>query len=170
VDGIGSKIPGATCAATDCISDSLGNSSIFHIAQVVTVSRGEVSLLPCLTIFFRSHTLHHHNQQHSWTLCAQSTITRLLNAPYFAPVIRWGRVNCRSRHRLANSYANAQSKRYSSFALEGFMHVHLIELTGTSSLAPGVDFLGGGPEYFKFIPLTWQDNELMPVLMAKPAE
>jgi hypothetical protein len=55
------------------------------------------------------------------------------------------------------------------------------ELTGVSSggsgldlgASPGdsgLDFFAGGPEYFKIIPLTWQDNEFIPVLMAKPAE
>ena len=34
----------------------------------------------------------------------------------------------------------------------------------------GLDFFAGGPEYFKISPLTWQDNEFIPVLMAKPAE
>ena len=34
----------------------------------------------------------------------------------------------------------------------------------------GSDFFGGGPEYFKFSPFTWQAKELIPVLMAKPAE
>ena len=43
-------------------------------------------------------------------------------------------------------------------------------LIGVSSSAPGLDFFAGGPEYFKIIPLTWQDNEFIPVLMAKPAE
>jgi hypothetical protein len=41
---------------------------------------------------------------------------------------------------------------------------HRAELTGTSSAASGLDFFAGGPEYFKIIPLTWQDNEFMPVL------
>jgi hypothetical protein len=33
-----------------------------------------------------------------------------------------------------------------------------------------LDFFGGEPEYFKIIPLTWQDKEFIPVLMAKPEE
>jgi hypothetical protein len=33
-----------------------------------------------------------------------------------------------------------------------------------------LDFFAGGPEYFKIIPLIWQDNEFIPVLMAKPPE
>jgi hypothetical protein len=33
-----------------------------------------------------------------------------------------------------------------------------------------LDFFGGEPEYFKNIPLTWQDKEFIPVLMAKPEE
>jgi hypothetical protein len=48
--------------------------------------------------------------------------------------------------------------------------VQRVEPTGTSSAASGLVFFGGGPEYFKFIPLTWQDNEFIPVLMLKPAE
>jgi hypothetical protein len=44
------------------------------------------------------------------------------------------------------------------------------EVNGTSSVGPGLDFFGGGPEYFKIIPFTWQDKELIPVLVAKPAE
>jgi microsomal dipeptidase-like Zn-dependent dipeptidase len=47
---------------------------------------------------------------------------------------------------------------------------HRVELTGTSSVGSGLDFFGGGPEYFRMSPFTWQDNELIPVLMAKPAE
>jgi hypothetical protein len=47
---------------------------------------------------------------------------------------------------------------------------HCVELTGVSSVAPGLDFFAGGPEYFKISPFTWQDNELIPVLIAKPAE
>jgi hypothetical protein len=43
-------------------------------------------------------------------------------------------------------------------------------LIGVSPGDSGLDFFGGGPEYFKIIPLTWQDNEFIPVLMAKPAE
>jgi hypothetical protein len=38
------------------------------------------------------------------------------------------------------------------------------------SVGPGLDFFGGEPEYFKIIPLTWQDKEFIPVLMAKPEE
>jgi hypothetical protein len=47
---------------------------------------------------------------------------------------------------------------------------HRVEPTGTSSVGSGLDFFGGGPEYFRMSPFTWQDNELIPVLMAKPAE
>jgi hypothetical protein len=43
-------------------------------------------------------------------------------------------------------------------------------LIGVSSSESGLDFFAGGPEYFKIIPLTWQDNEFIPVLIAKPAE
>ena len=43
-------------------------------------------------------------------------------------------------------------------------------LIGVSSSESGLDFFTGGLEYFKIIPLTWQDNEFIPVLTAKPAE
>ena len=36
------------------------------------------------------------------------------------------------------------------------------EPTGTSSVGPSLDFFGGGPEYFKIIPFTWQNKELIP--------
>jgi microsomal dipeptidase-like Zn-dependent dipeptidase len=51
-----------------------------------------------------------------------------------------------------------------------YFSAHFAELIGTSSVTLGLDFFGGGPEYFKISPFTWQDNELIPVLMAKPAE
>jgi hypothetical protein len=43
-------------------------------------------------------------------------------------------------------------------------------LIGVPPGESGLDFFSGGPEYFKIIPLTWHDNEFIPVLMAKPAE
>ena len=62
------------------------------------------------------------------------------------------------------SYAGPQAARIA------FVLYWSKRLIGVPPSESGLDFFAGGPEYFKIIPLTWQDNEFIPVLMAKPAE
>jgi hypothetical protein len=83
-------------------------------------------------------------------------------------------------HQTFREYINAfTAARESGFGLGGYPRERLIFSVGASlggsgfGASPGgrgSDFFGGGPEYFKFSPFTWQDKELIPVLMAKPAE